>query len=331
MPKEDEINPFDIVNTTFLECRENFRQFYMHAPQLTWRPSTEITRPLMYPSQWFTQNISHPVYDHFKQNAPSYLEQIKAQHHPDDGWVTWAKKGGYNCSVDVIARYAHLAINPLQHAFHDIRKKVPRETFDALDPSHLLILSMNYPLVQRYFTQRVDQITTPYQYYCDCRTAFQKTVMGTKGALANFGDHFGQLESGSQFGRVVVDMAEQTIAAKIGVALAVFGIYQLPSVKARTNASFNQLFQKNTVFGLSARSIPVRFIFSKPIARVHGNPVLSFAVISYLMTMSVARTIKDSLELEEQHPDIHKRLSTYNRDVVNAPIHLKYRQTLKNF
>ena len=218
---------------------------------------------------------------------------------------------------------------------HDIRLKIPRETFDSLNPANLLILSANYPLVQKYFAQRVDQLTTPFQYYQDFRGTFQKSIVGTKGAFANLRDHVAQLEGGpmaktTQFSRVIIDMAEQSIAAKVGVALALFSLYQIPSVKTRTNTSFNQLFPRNTMTGMFGRSIPIRFIFSKPLAKIHGSPVLSFAVLSYMMAMSIARTIKDSIELQREYPEIHERLETYDRAVVNAPGHLKFRQTLKS-
>ena len=114
----------------------------------------------------------------------------------------------------------------------------------------------------------------------------------------------------------------------IGVALCIFSLFQVPVFKKKTTASFNYLFPQNTVRGLFGRTFPIRFIFSKPLAKVHGNPFLSFTVVSFMIAMSVAKSIRDSLELEERYPEISSRLKGYNRDRVNASLHLKFRDTL---
>ena len=288
-----------------------------------------------YLSNLLTNHVSNPVYQHFKYKAPEYLKHIKAEHRSDDGWITWAQKGTYNAGVDVVAKYAHLAFSPIQLFLRDIAKKMPKETFDSLNPANLLVLSMHYPLVQKYFAQRVDQLTTPIQYYNDFQGSFQKSIIKTKGAFANLRGHIGELEGGPmartvQLSKVIVDMTEQSIAGKIGVALALFTLYQVPTFRQRTNASFNTLFPKGTMWGFFARSIPVRFIFSKPLAKIHGNPMLSFTVVTYMVAMSMAKTIQDSLTLKEKHSDIYERLQSYDREVVNAPLHLKYRDTLED-
>jgi hypothetical protein len=330
MSEDDNIDVNQVMHYTYQECQKQFYQFYASFKQNVPLPNMELMQPSIYLKPWLTQNVSQPVLMHFKQNAPGYLDLVKAQHHPDDGWISWAKKGVYNSSIDMIAAYGHLAISPINNVLKDICQKMPKETFDALNPSNLLLLSIHYPRVQRYFMQRVEQISTPYRYYCDFQGSFQQSIVNTKSAFKNVRGHSGELDSYKQFGSVIVDMAEQSIAAKIGVALALFTLFRTPQLHKRTQASFNYLFPKYTPIGLVGRAIPIRFIFSKPLARIHGNPVMSGVVISYLLAMSVARTLKDSLQLQQDYPEIYTNLQSYNREVVNAPLHLKYRETLKD-
>lgn len=322
----------DLLETTFYEAQKHWTAFKSYCKERNTLSLLASDNSQLCQKQ-LTEGVSQPVQSYFQQHAPHYLSYLRATHQPDDGWYRWAQKGVWNASLDVVSRYAHLALSPLATFLHDTAKKVPEETFIRLSPANLLVLSTHSPLVRQYFAQRVDQLTTPIQYLQDFRGTLEKQLFATRGALTNATEHARKLEGGftdrtKQLGHIVIDMAEQTIAGKIGVALAVFAVYRVPSsVRARTQASFDALFPRGSLRGMVGRQLPVRFLFSKPIARVAGNPVLSFAVVSYLISMSIARTISDSLELKRKHPDIHKRLASYDRDVVNAPLHLKYRDT----
>ncbi len=323
----------EIFEATFREAQRQLQGLWSQVDQQSKMTSEVWNSPLLL-RKWLTDTVSRPVQDHIQQNAPGLLSHIRATHHPDDGWSMWAKKGVWNASVDLVAGYAHLAISPLTSFMRDVATKMPKETYDRLNPATLLVLSMHSDLVRRYFAQRVDQLTTPIQYIQDFRGTLQKQLIGTRGAFANARDHLGQLEGGpvnrtKQLGSIIIDLAGDSIAAKIGVALAIFSVYRIPVFHARTQQKFDAMFPRKTVHGIIARQLPVRFIISRPIARVAGNPVLSSAIITYLLAMSVARTISDSLELQEKHPDIHRRLVSYDRDVVNAPFHLAIRESTK--
>ncbi len=328
-------NPYEVFQTTVEQCHKQWALFSMkNQKQLVWFKNLDITTVSSLPNQWMTQYISNPIFQHFKTNAPSYLEMIKAQHREGDGWTLWAKKGIYNKSIDLVSGYAPYAISPIQTFLGDIKKKIGKETFDSLNPATLIYLWSHYPLAQQYFAQRYDQITTPIQYYRDFRGTFNKQMFSAKGGYLNLLEHFGRLEGGpmaktKQFGRVILDMTEQTIAAKLGVAICIFTLFQVPTFKRKTNASFEYLFPKNTLRGFGGRLFPVKLMFSKPLAKVHGNPFLSFTVVTFMMAMSVAKSIKDSLEFEERFPDQHKRLKSYNREVVNSSLHLKYIDTVE--
>lgn len=323
---------WSVINSTYSECQRQLSIFDITSQVIkaNFIKGTENIRALGL--NFMTQNISNPVFEHLKYNQPKILEHIKAQHRQDDGWVMWAHKGVYNTGVDLVAKYGYLAINPVQTFLGDVARKMPKETFDALDPRHLFVLFAHHHLGQRWLAQRFDQISTPYQFYKDFQGTFQKSIIQTKGAFTNLRENIGSLDGGPiaksmHLSRVIIDMTEQTIAAKLGVALALFSIYQIPTFRRRTNESFNTLFPKGTVRGFWGRMVPVRFIFSKPLARLHGNPVLSLTIASYLIAVKMAKTIEDSLALKKEFPEIHGRLTELNRDVVNAPLHLNFRKT----
>lgn len=335
MPPEETVT--NILENTWQEADKHYRAFLSRfATQSPPDAQQSATTQLNPQTSLLTPYVSQPVQSYLQQNAPGYLNYIRAEHRDDDGWVRWAQKGAWNASIDLVARYAHLAVEPVTTFLCDTASKIPSETFDRLNPANLLVLSSNMPLVQRYFAQRVDQLTTPFQYWSDFRGTFQKQIISTRGALTNAGSHLSALDGGfadrtKQLGEVAIDMTEQSIAGKIGVCMALFALFRAPPMARKTQASFNAMFPQGTLRGLIARPLPVRMMFSKPLARVAGNPLLSFSVVTYMMTMSIANSIRDSIQLQESHPDIHDRLTTYNRDVVNAPFHLNYRQTLAKF
>ena len=334
----DPENAEKVLESTHDECVKH-ASLFESARQSAQRPLAAIREGAhqlsVFQQEQLTRYVSTPVHEHFKTHGPGYLQSIKADHDPDDGWVRWAQKGVYNTSVDLVAKYAHLAINPIQTFLHDTAKKVPKETFRALNPLQLTLLSTHHPMVQEYFAQRVDQLMTPVAYWRDFHGAFQKSVIQAKGGFQNMRSHLGALEGGPkaraiQFKDVVIDMTEQTIAGKLGVAMAIFGLYRLPTFHQRTQTAYNSLFPRGTWRGMWGRPLPVRLMFSKPLARVVGNPVLSLTVVTYLTAMSMANAISDSLELKQKHPDVHGRLATSKRDIVRAPFHLKVRDTISD-
>lgn len=318
----------DIFNNTYLEGKRHWQQFRHELPQM------DLAWLRVAPDKAIDATICRPLHDYVTQNAPELITSFKAPINPDDGWRMWAVKHGFNYGIGIVSQYAHMAVDPLYTVFNDILKKTPSATFNALNPAQLLILGSNYPQVQRYFAQRFDQVSKPYQYYLDFRGEVRNALMGTPTSFAITKHHYAHSQGVKHLGYTVIDLAEESIAEKIGVAMAIFGVYHFPkSVRTATNASFDKLFPKNTAFGFTARSLPFRFIFSKPVARIHGNPILSVGVLTFLAAMSVAKSIQDSLTLETKRPDLFKLLQSQGktgRELAKASWHCSFMDSSDN-
>lgn len=327
----------NLFNGVFSECQSHWLRF----SQTNQHHLTLFTQKMRLSSSyqsgalWYREHISSPIYQHFLTHGPHYIQALKAEHHDSDGWRLWALKKSYNLGVDIATKYAPYALEPLKNFGSEVLTRMPKRTFDALDPGRLIYLALHHQDVQRYFSQRFDQLTTPIRYYQDPKKAFQQTVIGTSGAFQNLTGHLWQLEGSAkgktvQLGHVMIDMTEQGVAEKLGVWMALFSMYNfIPSVRQRTNATFDQLFPRGTLRGFYGRMLPVKLLFAKPIARVKGNPLLSLVVISYLTAMSIGGSLQASEELAQKHPEMHQRLITYNRDKTNSSLHLSIRESIE--
>lgn len=327
----------DLLNGVFSECRRHWSLFAQQQQHhlTTFTQQMSLLKSTQSGANLYQEYISKPLYQHFSTHAPHYIQALKAEPRDDDGWRMWALKRAYNLGVDITTQYAPYALEPLKNFAYDVLTRMPGKTFEALNPGRLFYLSMHHQDVQRYFSQRFDQLTTPIRYYQDPKKAFQQTMIGTSGAFQNLTGHLWQLEGGAlgktkQLGHVIIDMTEEKGAEKLGVWMALFSLYNfVPKVRQNTNTTFDRLFPRGTVTGFYARMLPVKLLFTKPIARVVGNPLLSLTVITYLISMSIAGSLQASHELSQKHPEIHQRLTTYHRDLTNASFHLSVRESIK--
>ena len=321
-----------IIDTTYQagQCHWEQLQSQLHNyPLLT--SFAELTSFADSPERFLSQQVCAPVYDYLSQRAPELISGLKVEIGEKDKWYSpfTIQKKVWNFGVDILAQHGHLAVEPICTAISDISKKMPSATYDALTPGNFFVLASNQHLIQEYFKQRVDQLSTPYKYYTDFRSAASNGFRGLMGASTNYLTHGKQIQGTQHLGKVAVDLSEDFIAEKIGIGLAVYGIFRMPSAKARTDVAFNQLFPSGTARGFAARRFPVSFFITKPLARFRGNPMLTVGVISYLMGMSIAKSIQDNLELEKKNPTIHSRLKNQNRHVVNSGFHLALGDSLE--
>jgi|GEM_PF-1306206 len=242
---------------------------------------------------------------------------------PNDWLPTRMRKYVYHKGVDVVGDNFNRIADTTKGFFKGIGDKVIPSTMDRLNPSHIVTALSNPRLAHRYLSQRKDQLLQPWYLYKDPRGFLQNKWNAGKNSLSNGVDRFSELDGGlrnktAHGGRAFVDMIQGGIAPVAGLTAATFALYNRPGPRKKTSNAFNSMFPRGTMRGVFAREPLTKFMFTNPIAKIRGNPVLSAGLLSYLLMTNMGKSIRESQELKQRHPNTYGRLEENNRDVVGA-------------
>lgn len=273
--------------------------------------------------------------DFFNTNGNALKKNIftnfKYNHRKDDSLYWYLNMLAYNKVVDLVEANFNLLERGISNLFYQI----PSQTRNALDPYNFMICAMNTGDVKKYFMQRFDQITTPLQYYQDFRGTWNRRSNTLNYSFQNTYENFSKIEGSimnptrkiTHSCEIIYDLSNNFVAEKLGIFLSVFGLFNLSPFRRRTNTAMNHLFPKSTYYGSFAQSFPVKFLITKRMAKLYGNPVLSLVVGTYLIGMHVGQHLKDSYELKQKNPNLHSRLQQVNRDLTNSSFHISFNES----
>lgn len=259
---------------------------------------------------------------------------IKFQPDPNEFFVTRYQKKAFNFGVDLVADNMVRIANAAKGFSSGVAEKMPEGTLDRLNPMHLGTLASNPELVKRYMSQRKSQILQPIDLFNDPSSFARKKLDQAKNGFWNMSDHVSSLEggfSGKVFhgGRAFVDFTQDKIAPAIGVGLGMYGLYNLPQKhRQRTNQAMDSMFPKKTMYGKAARFPPTKFMLTKPLARIRGNPWLSLGVLGYTVATSIGKSISDSQKLVKSDPKTFQRLQANGNEMYRSSLHLDMRNAI---
>lgn len=276
------------------------------------------------------------IQKYFIENKSSY----QFDHYDTDGYSTYFKKLAFNKAVDYTFPLISKAICELEKFRKNVFTNVKSSTMDYLTPENLAYLWMHQPEFRKYLSQRKEQFSRLYYFYTDFRgegkkslkkamdmDSFNKVYKHTSRLDGSILSPIDKLSHGTN---IIYDLSVNFMAEKLGVALAMTGIWNLPPIRKKTNFTMNRLFPKDKFYGRRMQSLPVRFAITKKISRLYGNPLVFSMMVSYLISMSIAKSIQDGEKLEEIDPEIYAILKKQNREYVNSSLHFQLIESAKS-
>ncbi|WP_338847052.1 hypothetical protein V8J88_25215 [Massilia sp. W12] len=259
-------------------------------------------------------------------------EKLKLKPNPDDWFHTRIKKAVFNKGVDLLADNMDKITKGVTHVGGGVKSKMFDSTLDMVDPRHLKQIYQNPHLAMRYLDQRVHQAKQFGNLIFDPKRFLNTKAQHIKTAFWNAKDHYGELDSGNKLkhgAHAFGDLVQDKMAGAIGMAIATMAVYNLPKPRKNTKAAMDKTFPKNTTYGKFFRHFPVKFMFSKPLAKIRGNKVMTAAMIGYGLAVGMGRHIGNSLELSKSAPNIHKRLKDEHREMHSSGRQLDVQKSIQ--
>jgi len=258
-------------------------------------------------------------------------EMVKFEANPEDWMVTRLKKKAWNFGVDLLADNAVLIARYGNAFIAGVVDKIPRETYDRLNPRHMSMIVAHPDLARLYLHQRKEQILTLYNFYMDPWDVLKKQPAKIKNSFYNLYDRSTELEGYQHGGRVFVDYVQRKIAPVIGASMVMFMIYNARAAERNaTRAAFNRMFPAYSLTSPFTRNPLTRILITKPFSRIVGNPALSAAALTYLVLVNMGKSIRDSLELKKQIPVAYQRLRENQTEMYRSGTQLDLQESIRS-
>lgn len=281
-----------------------------------------------------SQKIDHGMQQLGVSATNSGRDMVKFTPNPQDGYIRRYQKMAFNYGVDVVADNMEKISHAAQGFSSGVGEKMGPGTFDRLNPAHLATLVAHPDLVKRYMSQRKTQLMQPIDFYREPKSFTKKKFAQAKNSFWNVHERVSELDGGftgkvSHGGRAFVDFTQEKIAPMLGVGIGTFMIYNMSQQRKKTNQAMDSMFPKSTLYGKMARFTPTKFMLTKPLARIRGNPALSLGLLAYGMATSVGKSIGDSMELQKTLPATHQRLKDSGVEMYRSSTQLDVHHSIK--
>ncbi|WP_432460407.1 MULTISPECIES: hypothetical protein [unclassified Agarivorans] len=260
-------------------------------------------------------------------------EMLKFKSSQDDWLPQRIQKAVYNKGVDVLADNSERLLRYGKGYASGVGDKMPSKTMERYHPGNIARLFTQPDQSMRYLQQRKAQLLQPWELY-QSPTQFGKQKMGeAKRTFWNMHERYQELDSGNKLahgGRAAVDYTQEKIAPVLGSSLLAFSLYHRYQQRQNTNQAMDRMFPRQTRVGKTARFLPTRMMFTKPLSRVVGNPRLSLALLTYGALTGVGQSIKDSMDLQHSAPNTFSRLKQDNREMYKSSFQRDLQSSVQN-
>ncbi len=261
-------------------------------------------------------------------------DRMKLDHSQDYWPQVKLPKMAFNLAVDVVADNSQRIAKGATGFADGVAGKMLEGTLDRVNPMHLATAAMHPHLAKRYVAQQLQWMQTPFDFSRD-PLGFASTKWDqAKNSLRNAHDHYASLEGGfgdklAHGGRALVDLTQEKLAPMIGMGMGTMALFAMPKQRKNTQMAMDRMFPKDRFYGRTARKTVPRFLFSKPIARVVGNPKLSAGLATFSFLTNMGMNISASQELSQSNRTQHGRLVENNRELVGSAGHLDLAKSIK--
>lgn len=256
-------------------------------------------------------------------------DNLKFTPTDNDGLIQRFRKHGFNLGVDALV-YSASAIQPYAAEFAGgVQDKVIPAVTSRLDPNHLATIVNNPELSQQYVKQRTAQLMQIVDLFHDPVAFGQKKLQQANNTLSNACTLVRQLDGVTHGINTLVDLTQEQVAETVGVGISTFAVFNLPSVRMSTDLAFRAMFPSGTLLGTTARFLPAKFLLTKHLARLAGNPVIATGMIAYFAATAMGKSIQDSVELKEKSPDTYERLAENKTELIKASKQMDARASIE--
>ncbi len=263
-----------------------------------------------------------------------HLREATRIETPPDAWMhTRIRNKAINFASGKVFDNSEMIVKGASHFLSGVSDRVVPGTKDRYDPRHIATLFTHPEMTRRYFQQRKTQFMQPLELYRDPSAFASRKKDQFRQSFGNYKDRYFEMDGGlfdktKHGGRVVVDSLQDKIAPAIGFGMLAFGLFNRRAQRQATNQALDRIAPKGTIRSPLLRNPATKFLMTKPIARVMGNPRLALGIIGFSVLTGMGKSIRDSMALQQRLPDTHRRLTASGRDVIGASSQLDLHESI---
>lgn len=254
--------------------------------------------------------------------------------YPPFSWIAKAREHIKDKAYDLAKEHgppiARQAAEKLKGQVGDVVTRIPEETFSRFNPGYVYAALMNPDAIQQSFHQRIQPAINFYQF---ARSPSQYMSQNWARIFLPYQRAMYHIHSLEGFKlahgmRATGDYAKDKVAEYSGAFLLTSLYFLYPTNRAKTAAMRNRLFNWN-VFLRQLNTVPLRFFFASPVAKIAAHPIAVFSLIGYTFLGGVGKNLEARAQLEHQHPKLLQELKTAKKDFISSDRHLSIGKSIK--